>query len=318
MQARPLRDFEQGAHLHVLDWTHDTARYRFQAAGATQVRAASKAFAQAPAGALSGPPELPSLEAAVHGELRKLYAVGHMTVRSEIDHQRSGSALPVGLSIAPAPPNLRKAKAGKGKFPHCATCRMFDSGMCWGYGNYPVKPNQLCDSYAPDPRPKTLAIGDAARDPGRLRVRARLVAQAVSHAIWQAIQRARLLGVSDPKRLRLIGREAGNATLGQQASHHAGGAINSGRHGAALTLIQGGRPDAPAGVIGARYTSVLDKATCGPCAQADTGQLIALGSPLWIPTPNPACLGGDRCRCIHVYQLGSESGSVALPIAAGR
>jgi hypothetical protein len=320
MQNRPLRPFEQGAHLHVLDWAHTTARVRFQAAGAAQVKAAAKAFVDTPADAalhVAHPPSLPALEAAINQELRKLYALGHATVRSEIDHQLNGRQLPIGLSAAPEPPNLRKAKTKKGRFDHCATCKMYDasSHSCWGYGNWPVKPNQLCDSFERDPKPKTLALDDARRDPGRLRARARLVAQATAHAIWQAIQRARLQGISDPKRLRQLGRDAGTTALGQAATHHAGGAINGGRHAAALTVLPGGKGQPE--IVGARYTSVLDKNTCGPCADADTGQLIPVGSPEWIPTPNPACMGGDRCRCIHVYQLSTEVGSEALPIAAG-
>ena len=46
-------------------------------------------------------------------ELRKLYAVGHATVRSELMHQESRAPLPVGLSAAPSPPNLRPATGAK-------------------------------------------------------------------------------------------------------------------------------------------------------------------------------------------------------------
>lgn len=317
MQNRPLRPFEQGAHLHVLDWAHDTARYRLQAAGAVQVKAAAKAVVAAdPRSMDHGSLELPSLEAAVTAELRKLYALGHATVRSELDHQLHGSSLPVGLSAAPEPPNLRKAKTRKGRFPHCATCLMFDSGTCWGHGNWPVKPNQVCDAYARDPKVKTLALTDARRDPGAIRRRARLIAQAVAHAIWDAIQRARLQGITDLQALRTVGTDAGQSALRQSASHHAGGAINAGRAAGALTVIPGGGQGGQPGprVIGARYTSVLDKNTCGPCADADTGQLIPLDSPALITPPNPACMGGDRCRCILVYQLETEARRV--PIAA--
>jgi hypothetical protein len=320
IQNRPLRPFEQGAHLHVLDWAHTTARFRFQAAGAVQVKAAAKALVDAGTDSTGRLVDLPALEAAITSELRKLYALGHATVRSELDHQASGRALPIGLSVAPAPPNLRRAKTRQGRFPHCASCQMFDAsaGVCWGYGNWPVKPNQLCDSFARDPKPKTLALDDVRRDPGRLRARGRLVAQAVAHAISQAVARARLLGISDRRRLRQIGAAAGTTALRVEASHHAGGAISAGRTAGALSVIQGGGQGGdPASIVGARYTSVLDKNTCGPCAEADTGQLIPLGDPLWIPTPNPACLGADRCRCIHVYQLSTESQPVRVPIAAG-
>ena len=305
MQNRPLRPFEQGAHLHVLDWAHTTARYRFQAAGAVQIKAASKAIANAGPG-MAKPLALPSLEAALTGELRKLYALGHATVRSELDHQTSGQALPVGLSAAPEPPNLRKANRKKGFFPHCGNCTMYDAGpgVCWGYGNWPVKPNQLCDSYERDRKIKTLALDDDRRDPGQLRARALLASQAVAHEIAQAIARARLQGITDLRALRLLGRQAGNGALSVAASHHAGGAISAGRHAAALQ-----RADE---IVGARYTSVLDKNTCAECASQDTGELLALDDPALVHPPNPACAGGDRCRCLLVYQLMTE----AVPIAA--
>lgn len=309
MQNRPLRPFEQAAHLHVLDWCHETARQRFQAAGAVQVKAAARAVVDAGPGA-RGPLELPALEAAIVAELRKLYAVGHATVRSELDHQANGHPLPVGLSAAPEPPNLRTANARKGRARACGTCKMYDHGTCWGYGNWPVRPGQVCDSYAPDPRPKQLAVDDGARDPGRLRARAELVAQAVAHAIWQAVQRARLAGVTSASQLRQTGRDAGNGALGQAASSHAGGAISAGRHAAASAH----RPRAE--IAGARYTSVLDKKTCGACAEADDGVLRALTDPSLIHPPNPNCAGGDRCRCILVYQLTTETADQA--IAASR
>lgn len=44
---------------------------------------------------------------------------------------------------APEPPNLRKAEGGSA----CGGCTMFSNGTCWGYGNYPVRPGQVCDSF---------------------------------------------------------------------------------------------------------------------------------------------------------------------------
>jgi hypothetical protein len=307
MQNRPLRPFEQGAHLHVLDWAHQTARYRLQAAGAVQVKAAAKAVVRAPSDA-QGPLVLPSLQAAVHTELVKLYALGHATVGSELDHQAQHQALPIGLSAAPAPPNLRPATDPAQR---CGTCHMFDDGgLCWGYGNYGVEPDETCDSWAPEPVLRTLAVADAASDPSSLLARATLVAQAAAHAVWQAVHRGRLQGITGKRALREAGEQAGSQALSVAASHHAGGTINAGRRAAA----EGRR----ASIAGARYTSVLDKATCGPCAAADTGELLPLDDPALVQPPNPACLGGDRCRCILVYQLVSETARQALPIAAGR
>lgn len=51
-----------------------------------------------------------------------------------------------------------------------------------------------------------------------------------------------------------------------------------------------------------RYTSLMDRASCGPCEGAD-GTVTTLNSDLYkqLDPPNPACQGGPRCRCIWVY-----------------
>ncbi len=54
------------------------------------------------------------------------------------------------------PPNLRDAED---LAKSCATCKMFDhregdSGVCWGYGNWPVKVGETCDSWTQSPLQK--------------------------------------------------------------------------------------------------------------------------------------------------------------------
>lgn len=49
-----------------------------------------------------------------------------------------------GRSEAPEPPNLRLAADPA---QCCGTCKMYFNGECWGYGNYPVEKDQVCDSY---------------------------------------------------------------------------------------------------------------------------------------------------------------------------
>lgn len=51
-----------------------------------------------------------------------------------------------------------------------------------------------------------------------------------------------------------------------------------------------------------RYTSLMDRASCGPCESAD-GTVTTLGSDTYrhLDPPNPSCQGGPRCRCIWVY-----------------
>ena len=79
------------------------------------------------------------------------------------------------------------------------------------------------------------------------------------------------------------------------------------RQGASLAFGQG-RTDAAAAnaaVIDRElYTAVMDANTCGPCAEAD-GQEFAVGEGPGIP--NPACEGGDRCRCERVPVVGKEA-----------
>lgn len=60
-------------------------------------------------------------------------------------------------SAAPMPPNLRKA--GEDTTHSCATCRMFDAGVCWGYGNRPVEDSDVCDSWAEDAETAQVASG---------------------------------------------------------------------------------------------------------------------------------------------------------------
>lgn len=50
-------------------------------------------------------------------------------------------------SEAPEPPNLRDATGEKHK---CGNCKMFDKGVCWGYGNKKVGYDDVCDSWAAD------------------------------------------------------------------------------------------------------------------------------------------------------------------------
>lgn len=47
------------------------------------------------------------------------------------------------------------------------------------------------------------------------------------------------------------------------------------------------------------YSALLDRNVCGPCASED-GQSSTSEDDL-TPTPNPACEGGDWCRCFWVF-----------------
>jgi len=47
------------------------------------------------------------------------------------------------------------------------------------------------------------------------------------------------------------------------------------------------------------YSALLDANVCGPCADED-GKTASNEDDLQ-PVPNPECLGGDYCRCFHVW-----------------
>lgn len=102
LALRPLRPFEQGAHLDVLGFALDNAREAFQDAGLPSVRAAAQKAAKAVLranGAAPGPDT--ALQAALQGELARLRDLGYSTVVDELHHQRVGEPLPIGLSEAP-------------------------------------------------------------------------------------------------------------------------------------------------------------------------------------------------------------------------
>lgn len=64
-------------------------------------------------------------------------------------------------SAPPPPPNLRTGTARR----NCGTCQMFFDGRCWGYGDFPVLIDQLCDNWSPELAKETGSdpIADAAR-----------------------------------------------------------------------------------------------------------------------------------------------------------
>lgn len=68
-------------------------------------------------------------------------------------------------SAAPPPPSLRVSSSSEADQPEheCGTCRMYDpdTGLCWGYGQFPVDGEWVCDSWSLDPDWRQQ---DAARD----------------------------------------------------------------------------------------------------------------------------------------------------------
>lgn len=53
------------------------------------------------------------------------------------------------------------------------------------------------------------------------------------------------------------------------------------------------------------YSAILDRNTCGPCAEADG--MEATDEADLPDAPNPACEGGWRCRCFHIFVAKAEA-----------
>lgn len=61
-----------------------------------------------------------------------------------IDVGPSSVSPPRKASAAPEPPNLREGSPSK----QCGNCLMFTGRKCWGYGDWPVDKNDVCDSWS--------------------------------------------------------------------------------------------------------------------------------------------------------------------------
>jgi 2'-5' RNA ligase len=53
---------------------------------------------------------------------------------------------------APEPPNLREGTLKE----HCGNCTMYSSGQCWGYGNFDVDSDDVCDSWEQESKTSSL------------------------------------------------------------------------------------------------------------------------------------------------------------------
>jgi hypothetical protein len=69
--------------------------------------------------------------------------------------------------------------------------------------------------------------------------------------------------------------------------------------------MQAGRADkaeeSKEAITRAVYSAILDENTCDACAERDFDETTDLDeAATW--TPNPECAGGERCRCITIYE----------------
>lgn len=296
----------------------DTAREKFESAARPHLKEiAEQATREALRPGAEGMPVTEGLTRAIAGETDRLYGVGRDTVLLELrnQHHQAGTGLTpttpedvtqrrshvttaagvVARNVARAaaaaaageasrrqlrkdapepPPKLRDATG----HDRCEVCLMFQKGHCWGYGEYEVRPDQVCDSFSQSKVRKD--EGDEEElEPTAEEHRNRIIAAALA---------------------------AAESALRNGALLTAAYAINSGRSDAAETN---------AGQIAqAIYTSVMDENTCDECA-SDNGTAVQVGSIEYydMSPPNEDCAGGDRCRCVWIYTVSDNLATFGLP-----
>jgi hypothetical protein len=139
-------------------------------------------------------------------------------------------------------------------------------------------------------------------DDGRdgLKRRAAIGAKHVSSAMELAREASALDHGADSPRAQAAAEKAGLRAAERVGRAFGTQAFQQGRHDAGVQLA--------AGIMGSRYTSVLDGNRCGPCGEADDGQVRALDDPIRMDRrpPNRHCdsthSGHNLCRCIEVFE----------------
>lgn len=114
----------------------------------------------------------------------------------------------------------------------------------------------------------------------------RLANDIAARAISSAVQ-AVTLGVAIAERIRADFSEGSTAYVDRAAQGASNAAIARGRDAEIQSR----------GIELIVYSAVLDSGTCEPCGEVDgvTGTLADVP-----PVPNPSCLGGSNCRCVHI------------------
>lgn len=120
------------------------------------------------------------------------------------------------------------------------------------------------------------------------------IANDVQSRIIAAAQRYRLLGLTEAELLTAVQNEitAGSiAYIDRASTGLANRVINIGRSDEARNRRnEWGRVE---------YSALLDSNVCDPCASFDGN--TATDEADLEPAPSPSCLGGDWCRCFHVW-----------------
>lgn len=114
----------------------------------------------------------------------------------------------------------------------------------------------------------------------------RLANDVAARAISSAVQ-AVTLGVAIADRIRADFDGGSTAYVDRAAQGSTNAAIARGREAEIRAR----------GVELIVYSAVLDSGTCEPCGEVDgvTGKIDEIPA-----VPNPACLGGSNCRCVHI------------------
>jgi hypothetical protein len=122
------------------------------------------------------------------------------------------------------------------------------------------------------------------------------VANDVQSRIIDAVARHSLLGKTGKDLIEAVQNEI----TGGSVSY-----IDRASRGLANKVINIGRSDEAESRSGewdrVEYSALLDQNVCEPCA-AEDGQTASNEDDLQ-PAPNPDCLGGDWCRCFHVFVI---------------
>jgi len=123
-------------------------------------------------------------------------------------------------------------------------------------------------------------------------------AAAVTTAMYGAAAQEALRGTVDETALAAVAETAGlDESLSVSAT--VSRIIGAGR-------AAGGRTYAGAGLVSkASYSAILDANTCEACESMDGTETTDLDeAESW--TPNGSCMGGDRCRCVTVFELAND------------
>jgi hypothetical protein len=140
-----------------------------------------------------------------------------------------------------------------------------------------------------------------AEDAAELEARSVIAVENITARMLIDLRRANLAplarSATDQATLQAAAEAGARAAAREAALDNASAAVNLGRRAAA----DANQPR----IKGARYTSILDANRCRSCAQADDDILRPLDDPVRLARipPNPACSGGQRCRCLEFFQL---------------